>query len=154
MLKSFAKNTKLGLITIIEENGFLVNIILPNSKTSIITVKTKTYLLEKSFFELEEYFDGKRKFFDLPLNPKGTPFQQEVWNEISKITYGKTASYSEIARNINNPNATRAVGNASNKNPLPIIIPCHRVIGKNGNLTGFACGIKIKEQLLKLENQL
>src|SRR5699024_8750818 len=98
--------------------------------------------------QLLEYFNGERKVFDLKLNPKGTEFQKKIWNELIKIPYGETKSYSEIAKNIGNPKACRAVGNANNKNPIGICIPCHRVIGKNGSLTGYAGGIDKKEYLL------
>ena len=101
--------------------------------------------------QLDEYFAKKRQSFDLKLNPQGTPFQKSVWKRLEKIEFGKTKYYAEIAEEINNPKAARAIGMANNKNPIPIIIPCHRVIGKNGTLTGFASGLDIKQQLLDLE---
>ena len=101
--------------------------------------------------QLEEYFSNKRKSFNLQLNPKGTDFQKSVWKRLEKIEFGKTKYYAEIANEINNPKAARAIGMANNKNPIPIIIPCHRVIGKNGSLTGFAGGLDVKQQLLELE---
>lgn len=108
-------------------------------------------LIQSAIIQLDEYFSGKRKTFSLPLNPKGTPFQEKVWRELTKIPYGKTVSYQQIAKNLGNKNLTRAIGGANNKNPIIILIPCHRVIGKNGSLTGFACGVDIKEKLLNLE---
>lgn len=101
--------------------------------------------------QLQQYFAGQRQRFDLPLNPRGTPFQRRVWQELTHIAYGELRSYKEIAHAIGNPNAARAVGLANSKNPLPIIIPCHRVIGANGQLTGFSAGLKIKQQLIRLE---
>lgn len=102
--------------------------------------------------QLDEYFVGKRTKFELNIYPKGTEFQKKVWVELLKIPYGKTKSYQEIAEAIGKPNAQRAVGSACNKNPILLIIPCHRVISKSGKLTGFACGIDRKEQLLKMES--
>ena len=103
--------------------------------------------------QLDEYFAGLRKEFDLPLAPVGTPFQQRVWDALSHILYGKTISYSEIAEYIGNKNATRAVANAIGCNSLSIIIPCHRVIGSNGAITGYAGGIEAKRKLLDLEKR-
>jgi methylated-DNA-[protein]-cysteine S-methyltransferase len=101
--------------------------------------------------QLEEYFKGERKAFDLPLSPIGTGFQQTVWKELLQIPFGKTNTYSGIANNLNNPLSVRAVGTANGRNPIAIIIPCHRVIGANGTLTGYAGGLWRKEALLKLE---
>ena len=101
--------------------------------------------------QLDEYFAGKRTKFELNISPKGTEFQKKVWAELLKIPYGKTKSYQEIAEAIGKPNAQRAVGSACNKNPILLIIPCHRVISKSGKLTGFAYDIDRKEQLIKLE---
>lgn len=101
--------------------------------------------------QLNEYFAGKRTKFELNIYPKGTEFQKKVWAELLKIPYGKTKSYQEIAEAVAKPKAQRAVGSACNKNPILLIIPCHRVISKTGKLTGFACGVDRKEQLLKLE---
>ncbi len=103
--------------------------------------------------ELEEYFAGERKNFSVPLRPAGTPFQQSVWKALREIPYGDTASYGEIAKRIGNEKACRAVGMANNRNPIAIIIPCHRVIGAGGSLTGYAGGLDKKEFLLGLEAQ-
>ena len=102
--------------------------------------------------ELMEYFEGKRKVFEIPLEVEGTEFQKKVWTEMAKIPFGERTSYGELAEKSGCPKGARAVGLACNKNKIPIIIPCHRVVGKNGNLTGFAGGLDIKAQLLKLEN--
>lgn len=101
--------------------------------------------------QLEEYFAGKRREFDIPLAPRGTSFQQQVWQALTKIPFGTTVSYSDIAHAIGNPNAVRAVGLANGRNPIPVVIPCHRVIGKNGTLTGYGGGLPIKRKLLVLE---
>jgi methylated-DNA-[protein]-cysteine S-methyltransferase len=107
--------------------------------------------LDEVVSQLEEYFEGKRRAFDLPLAPQGTPFQQRVWRALLDIPYGETISYGELASRIGNKAASRAVGLANGSNPLPIVIPCHRVIGSNGKLTGYGGGLPIKQQLLALE---
>lgn len=103
--------------------------------------------------QLSEYFAGKRQGFDLKIAPRGTAFQERVWQELRKIPFGGTASYGEIAERIGNSKASRAVGMANGKNPIPIIVPCHRVIGKDGSLTGFGGGLDVKKQLLALEKK-
>lgn len=107
--------------------------------------------LKNARAQLSEYFSGKRRSFDIPLSLKGTGFQQKVWRELMKIPYGETRSYSSIAEAIGNPRAVRAVGMANNRNPVPIIIPCHRVVGKDGSLVGYAGGLEIKKYLIELE---
>ena len=104
--------------------------------------------------QLERYFAGALREFDLPLAPAGTPFQLEVWEALRRIPYGKTISYGELARRLGRPAASRAVGAANGSNPLPIVVPCHRVIGADGSLTGFGGGIAIKRALLELEGAL
>lgn len=111
----------------------------------------ETALLEKAGSELIEYFQGKRKIFDLPLEPEGTEFQKKVWKALCTIPYGQTRSYGEIAAQIGNPKACRAVGGANNKNPVMIFIPCHRVIGADGSLVGFGGGLDAKKYMLNLE---
>ena len=101
--------------------------------------------------QLDEYFKGRRKKFNVPLLPEGTDFQKAVWRQLQKILFGRTASYGDVARAIGSPKAFRAVGNANNKNPIPLIIPCHRVIGSDGKLVGFGGGIWRKEWLLDHE---
>lgn len=103
--------------------------------------------------QLEEYFAGKRQTFDLPLAPKGTTFQRDVWQALLEIPYGETTTYGALAERVNRPKAARAVGMVLNKNPIPIIIPCHRVVGKSGSLTGFAWGLEAKRCLLVLEKK-
>ncbi|QDW67355.1 methylated-DNA--[protein]-cysteine S-methyltransferase [Luteimonas granuli] len=104
--------------------------------------------------QLQEYFAGKRQRFDLPLSPRGTEFQRTVWTTLAAIPYGDTWSYRDLARQIGRPTATRAVGAANGRNPLPIVLPCHRVIGADGSLTGFGGGLPTKRFLLELEGAL
>lgn len=108
-------------------------------------------LLDAAEAQLREYFAGARRTFDLPLAPHGTAFQRRVWAALRTIPYGETRTYGELAAAIDSPNASRAVGMANHRNPIPIIIPCHRVIGANGTLTGYAGGLEIKRRLLALE---
>jgi len=108
-------------------------------------------LLDAAEAQLREYFAGARRTFDLPLAPHGTAFQRRVWAALRTIPYGETRTYGELAAAIDSPNASRAVGMANHRNPIPIIIPCHRVIGANGTLTGYAGGLEIKRKLLALE---
>jgi len=103
--------------------------------------------------QLHAYFTGELEDFDLPLAPQGTAFQLKVWKRLCDIPYGETISYGQLARRIGNPNASRAVGLANGANPIPIVIPCHRVIGSNGKLTGYGGGLPIKEKLLALERR-
>ena len=112
-----------------------------------------TPLLEEAARQLEEYFAGQRKVFSLPLAPKGTEFQLRVWQALLQSPYGETRSYGELAAMVGNPKACRAVGGANHRNPLSILIPCHRVVGTGGSLTGYAGGLAIKEFLLKLESE-
>jgi len=148
MEKSYYKSP-IGTLEIISENNKLVSLKLVDccKKTSVETVFIKD--IKK---QLDEYFSGKRTTFNIKINPKGTDFQKLVWKELQKISYSKTKSYSEVAEAIGNKNAQRAVGNACNKNPIMIIIPCHRVVSKNNNLGGYAYGSKIKQKLLNIEN--
>lgn len=104
--------------------------------------------------QLKEYFAGKRHNFDLPLSPAGTEFQQNVWQALAAIPYGELRSYRDIAEALDKPKAVRAVGAANGRNPLPIVVPCHRVIGSDGSLTGFAGGLEAKKVLLRLEGAI
>ncbi|OED43812.1 hypothetical protein ACH42_09035 [Endozoicomonas sp. (ex Bugula neritina AB1)] len=115
--------------------------------------KTQDSILKTAQTQLEEWFVGKRRIFDLPLSPEGTEFQKVIWNQLRKIPYGETRSYGDLAQAINKPTASRAVGAANGKNPIALIIPCHRVIGADGTLTGYAYGVELKEKLLALESQ-
>ena len=113
----------------------------------------RTPLLERAAAQLEEYFAGCRREFDLPTDAQGTPFQREVWEALRQIPYGRTSTYKEVAAAIGRPAACRAVGMANHRNPLPIIVPCHRVIGSSGALTGYAGGVEVKSKLLALETR-
>lgn len=144
-------DTPLGLLKI-EGNEEEITKIELNNPTSNRTFKL-TKLLEQAFKEIEEFLNGKRKYFTFKINPRGTEFQRSVWDALLKIPYGEVKSYKDIAIAIGNPKACRAVGMANNKNPIPIVIPCHRVIGSNGKLTGYAYGLTLKDELLYLEKK-
>ena len=141
--------TKIGKIELQEENGCIIEINI-NKETKPNGEIKSNKILEEAEKQLKEYFDGKRKKFEI-LNPKGTEFMKKVWKELQKIPYGETRTYKEIAKKVGCEKGARAVGMANNKNPIPIIIPCHRVIGANGKLVGYALGLEMKEQLLELE---
>lgn len=119
----------------------------------ILKARRPDDVMEETINQLEEYFQGKRRTFNLPLDPEGTPFQLSVWKNLQKIPYGKTKSYKELAAKIKNEKAVRAVGTANGKNPLCIIIPCHRVIASDGSLAGFSGGLNRKRKLLDLESE-
>ena len=140
----------IGYIKIVCENDFVTEVKIIDEPVSSTEFLSEEAL--KCKLQLEEYFEGKRKEFDLRLDAKGTPFRKTVWNELLKVPYGKTATYKDIAKSISKPKAVRAVGGANHNNPIWIIIPCHRIIGSNGSLTGYGGGIWRKEYLLKLEN--
>ena len=153
MKNSFYYDTKIGKIQI-EENGEAITKIHYVQKDIEETVEGKeTVLLKEAIKQLNEYFEGKRNIFDLPLAPEGTEFQKKVWKALTEIPFGETKSYGEIAKVIGNEKASRAVGMANNKNPIMIVIPCHRVIGANGKLVGYAAGLEVKEMLLNLEKK-
>lgn len=123
--------------------------VMPTQQTQ--EARAAQEILEQAAREIGEYFEGKRRAFAVPTAAAGTPFQQAVWNALKEIPYGETRTYGEIARRIGHPRASRAVGQANNRNPLPIVVPCHRVIGTSGALTGYAGGLAVKERLLELE---
>ena len=141
--------TPLGVLTLLEENHALIAVSFGRQPVAALE---QTPLLMQTEKQLKEYFKGQRNVFDLPLQMKGTQFQQEVWQALHEIPYGETRTYSDIAVAIGRPKATRAVGMANHCNPLAIIVPCHRVIGKNGSLTGYAGGLEKKQALLALES--
>jgi len=114
-------------------------------------VKAETPLIKKAAAQIEEYLNGKREKFSLPLAMHGTEFQMDVWRALQTIPYGETRSYKEIAELVNRPKAVRAVGMANHRNPISILVPCHRVIGHNGSLTGYGGGLPLKRFLLELE---
>lgn len=141
-----------GTLSLIEQNAHLKAILFPQASVSFDFSQVKdTELLRETAHQLDAYFQRKLTKFDLPLLLEGTEFQKKVWHVLMKIPYGMTQSYSEIAKEIGCPKGARAVGMAAHRNPLPIIIPCHRVIGFSGKLVGYAGGLEIKRGLLDLE---
>ena len=151
MIYRYSYETELGSVTFAEEDGALLAISTHHVYDGICQ---ETTLIKEAHQQLSEYLKGERKSFDLPLRMKGTDFQQRVWNALLKIPYGETRSYKQIAEAIGNPKAVRAVGMANNRNPLLIVVPCHRVIGADGKLVGYGAGIEKKEFLLRLEKSL
>ncbi|MDR0600071.1 MAG: methylated-DNA--[protein]-cysteine S-methyltransferase [Treponema sp.] len=145
----------LGVLGIVEEEGSLTGVFFgrepPASLRTAGFETAETPVIKKAAVQLEEYFAGKRRNFDLPLAPRGTAFQLLIWKALRGIPYGTTLSYGELAARAGRPRACRAAGMANNRNPIVIIIPCHRVIGKNGDLTGYGGGLPVKEYLLALE---
>ena len=147
----YTYNRKFCNLFIAEESGKIRNISFTKDKIPDDFTKGETPLIKKAINQIDEYFSGKRKTFNLPLVLHGTDFQIKVWNALQQIPYGETRSYGEIAIMIKNPKACRAVGMANNRNPIAIVIPCHRVIGSDGSLVGFGGGLGVKEKLLGLE---
>ena len=145
-------DTPVGRMALECEGEALTALYLPNRPMEAVGVETP--LLAQGRAELAEYFQGKRRAFDLPLAPKGTPFQLRVWNELANIPYGTVISYKELAQRVDRPKGFQAVGQANGRNPLPIFLPCHRVVGANGSLTGYAGGLEVKQWLLRLEGVL
>ena len=144
-------DTKIVKIGIAEEGEHLTHLFFGNEKSPENAVEKWTPFLRKVAKEIEEYLSGKRKKFDIPLKLRGTDFQLSVWHALLTIPYGETRSYRDIAEQVGNARACRAVGMANNRNPIAIIVPCHRVIGADGSLIGFGGGLKLKQQLLELE---
>ena len=146
-------DTPIGTLRLASNGTQLLRIEFEGQYNSDV-VETSDAVLVNCAHQLTDYFAGKRQRFELALWTKGTPFQQAVWDALADIPYGELRSYKDIAHSINNPAAVRAVGAASGRNPLPIVVPCHRVIGSNGSLTGFAGGLEAKRVLLQLEARL
>lgn len=138
-----------GDLTLTEENGALTGLYF--GRRSLEGEEGLTALLERASRQLEEYFAGKRKQFDLPLSLRGTEFQRQVWAALRDIPYGETRSYGQIAQAVGRPKAVRAVGMANHRNPISIIVPCHRVVGADGSLNGYGGGLENKKFLLALE---
>lgn len=144
--------TKIGVMGIAEDGPGITDVFLGKRPADPDMNLAETPLLRQAAAEIEEYLDGRRKEFQVPIHLAGTAFQKKVWEALRRIPYGETRSYQEIAESVGNPKACRAVGMANHKNPIMILVPCHRVIGKNGNLTGYAGGLEIKRFLLELES--
>ncbi len=158
-MKLFFREMKspVGRLKIVGTDAALVAVLWEKEKEGRVRLEkleksARHSLLLEAEKQLKEYFSGTRKEFDLPLEALGTPFQKKVWEALKRIPFGKTQSYSQLAQKIGAPKASRAVGAAIGRNPISIIVPCHRVIGKSGKLTGFAGGLEAKEILLKTEN--
>ena len=139
-------DSPIGPLSVLEDDGVIVEI-----HFGVKSGGRAAALQSAVAQQLREYFLGDRKTFELPILPRGTPFQLAVWDALQRIPYGETRSYAQIAQEIGRPNAVRAVGAANGANPIPIIVPCHRVIGSNGSLTGFGGGLGVKRRLLELE---
>ena len=147
-MPSAVVSSPIGRLEVEVEDGFVVGVQFHATRPRS---QRPTGLLTEVASQFEAYFDGRLRTFDLPLAPAGTPFQQEVWSALQTIPYGATWSYAELAARIGRPAAVRAVGAANGRNPIPIIIPCHRVIGRDGRLVGFGGGLETKRALLALE---
>jgi methylated-DNA-[protein]-cysteine S-methyltransferase len=149
-MKTCIINTPLGYTKIIGNADGISSVTVLNSEEKITDIIPD--ILEDCVIQLNEYFEGNRKQFILKLNPQGTDFQKKVWNELEQIPFGKTTSYLKLSKQLGDIKAIRAVANANGKNPIWIIIPCHRVIGSNGSLTGYASGLHRKQWLLEHES--
>lgn len=148
----YVYDTEIGPISLVEGDKHITNLTFGGEAVEGLELK-ETTLIKEAKRQLDEYFGGRRMIFDLPIKLEGTEFQKKVWQALEEIPYGMTYSYGQIAEKIGNPRAARAVGLTNNKNPIAIIIPCHRVIGKDGSLVGYGGGLKIKEFLLDLEKR-
>lgn len=147
----FFYDTDIGKIGIEEKDGFIVKVHF-GSNTSFEDEDIKEIdVIKNAYIQLNKYLKGEIKEFNIPLKVDGTEFMKEVWNGLLKIPYGETLSYKELGEKIGRPKAARAIGIACNKNPIPIFIPCHRIVGSNGNLTGYLGGLNIKKRLLEIE---
>lgn len=151
MTNVFCYESEIGMIYIEDNGEAITKVYLGAVNSSENTNFSKSELSQEAAKQLKAYFNSKRKLFDLPLAPAGSEFQQKVWSALQTIPYGETRSYKEVAEYIQQPQAARAVGMANNKNPIMIFIPCHRVIGADGRLVGYAGGLDIKEKLLNIE---
>ena len=147
----FEYETVLGGVVIAGTNGHITRLSLAFDANQLQEEQVETRLIREAHRQLQKYFDGELYEFTLPLAPKGTDFMQSVWQALRGIPYGETVSYKEIAIKIGHPKAVRAVGMANNRNPIAIIIPCHRVIGSDGQLVGYRSGLDNKRMLLELE---
>ena len=149
--RALLHQTPAGAVVIVENGTAVTHLFFSRMAQPEHLEWEETPLLRQTADQLDEYFQGSRRVFDVPLSPQGTEFERTVWKALQAIPYGETRSYGDIARRIGRPSACRAVGQANNRNPVGIIIPCHRVIGADGKLTGYASGLTIKQYLLELE---
>lgn len=150
----FFYKTIIGNISIEEKDNRICGVYFENDKFYNKEDIYESPLLKEAGIQLKKYLDGTLKDFSLPLDYSGTPFMKEAWEALCRIPYGETATYKQIAESIGRPKSARAVGLACNRNPIPIFIPCHRVVGSNGKLTGYRGGLDHKKQLLNLENMI
>jgi len=151
-------HSPVGLLRLVANDQGLAAVLWENDDPDRVRIEAMTHepthpILQQAERQLTAYFEGRRQTFDIPLDAQGTEFQQAVWQALRTIEYGTTRSYADIARQIERPKAMRAVGAANGRNPISIIVPCHRVIGANGQLTGFAGGLSSKRHLLELEQR-
>ncbi len=153
-MKLYFHQTSIGKVGIAEENGFITNLYFENENVPQGIEINETELIKEAFRQLDAYLAGNLKKFSLPLATCGTEFMRRTWSALCEIPYGETASYKDIAIKIGNPKAVRAVGMANNRNPIPIFIPCHRVIGASGKLVGYGGGLDLKEKLLEIEKRV
>lgn len=149
----FFYQTPIGKIALRENGQSITSIFLRDKALTPDEFPHETPLLREAIDQIRRYFAGSLRAFDLPISPEGTPFMKRVWEELRQIPYGKTQSYGAVAKALAMPRAARAVGMANGRNPIPIIIPCHRVIGADGSLAGFSSGLEIKAALLQLEQK-
>lgn len=154
MKKASIYETPVGSMGIAEEDGRITHVFFGSSVRPKEYQREETPVIRECAKQLQEYFAGERRDFDLPLNPEGTAFEREVWEALRTIPYGELRTYGQMAAQLGRPTASRAVGRANGLNPIAILIPCHRVIGANGKLTGYAGGLEMKERLLTLEGAL
>ena len=145
--------TRIGKIGIAEDHGSITNLYFESDIVTQNVEICETENVKEASRQLHRYLEGDLKEFSLPLAPKGTSFMRKVWKILSEVPYGKTASYRDIAIAVGNPKAVRAVGMANYSNPIPIIVPCHRIIGSSGKLVGYRGGLALKKKLLELEKQ-
>lgn len=153
MMKMMTIESPLGTLRLVERDDELAGVYLPVQDAPVV-IEQRTPMLERVATQLTEYFAGERRQFDLPVAPRGSGFQERVWRALVAIPFAETRSYGELARSIGRPSASRAVGSANSKNPISIIVPCHRVIAANGELTGYAGGMAAKRWLLDHERRL
>lgn len=144
-------NTSIGRIGIAEQGGAITNLYLKSDAVPVAAKSGNTELLREAFSQLQAYLAGDLSIFDLPFAPSGTTFMEDVWRNVARVTYGSTASYGDIARAVGKPKAVRAVGMANGRNPIPLFIPCHRIVCSDGTPGGYRGGRQLKEWLIELE---
>lgn len=152
-MNTFQYRMDIGVIGIAEQDGKLTNIFFEADPAPVGAVVQETQAIREAHRQLARYLAGELREFSLPLAPQGTQFLRAVWDQLRAVAYGQTATYSQIAQRAGNPRAIRAVGLACARNPLPLVIPCHRILGSSGKLTGYRGGLALKNRLLEMEKQ-